>query len=629
MNRAYAVVALKSYDDKTRKFSGIATTPTTDRMGDVVEPKGAQFKLPLPLLWQHDASKPIGWVHSARVSAKGIEIDGEVADVAEAGVLKDRLSEVWQSLKSGLVRGLSIGFAPREREPIDRKDPMGPQRFLSWEWLELSAVTIAANAEASITAIKSAASGHPTSPRQGTPTQGKTMKQYTQEALAALQDDRQTKAARMMELRELTRTEDRKFSDDEATEFKSLDDAIEELDIDIRLTQRHVQNIVSSKPVEVSRGAPSIRKFKDVDPQFKGEEGLKRAVAHIVSMKELKEGNIVTPAQVAERMWGKTNPRLVAVMKAAVAGGGSDSGEWGAELVQADTTYTGDFLEYLYGETVFDKLPLRSVPHNVVIKGQDGAFTGFFIGQSKPIKVSKGDFSTVSTTPYKAAGLTVVSNEWLRDASPDGLALVGDGLRKAVALAIDTLFLSATAVSAGVSPAGILNGTSATASNGGDAQSIATDMKALFAPFISAKNTSGGFYWVMTPTTALALSLMRNALGQPEYPTINGNGGTFMGYPVVTGDNLGTTDIILIKPSDVWKIGDLGATLSISTEAMIEQADDPTGATDTPVAATNYMVSMFQEDSTAIKVVRPISWGKRRAGPAQYVTDAAYGAEAS
>ena len=263
------------------------------------------------------------------------------------------------------------------------------------------------------------------------------------------------------------------------------------------------------------------------------------------------------------------------------------------------------------------------------IKGQDGAFTGYFTGQSKAIKVSKGDFSTTSTIPYKAAGLTVVSNEWLRNATPDGLSLVGEGLRKAVALAIDSLFLSATGISNGVSPAGILNGTSAVSSNGGDAQSIATDIKALFAPFITAKNTAGGFYWVMTPTIALALSLMKNALGQPEYPTLTPQGGTFMGYPVVTGDNMGTTDIILIKPSDVWRIGDLGATLSISTEAMIEQADDPTGATDTPVAATNYMVSMFQEDSTAIKVVRPVSWGKRRAGCAQYITDADYGAEQS
>lgn len=628
--RLYSLLELKDFDDKTRRFKGIATTIAPDHSEDIVEPKGAEYKLPIPFLYQHDSRKPIGWIDKARVHSDRIEVEGyvETPDADAPETIVERLNTAWYELKKKMVRGLSIGFKPKEWSFIKET---GGIHWLKWAWLELSMVTIAANAETFITAIKSAASGQFNRPRQGNlNSKGKTMK-YTAEALAALQKDRETKAARMAELRELKSAESRRFTEGERAEFDTLDSEIEDLDDEIRVTQRHLSNIAKATPVDTQRhgNTPHIRKFKDVEPKFKGEEGLKRAWAHIVSQKALKDGNIITPTQVFENAYGKSNPTMLMVMKAAVAGGGTDSGEWGAELVQADTTYTGDFLEYLYGETVYDKLPLRAVPANVTIKGQDGAFTGYFTGQSKAIKVSKGDFSTTSTIPYKAAGLTVVSNEWLRNATPDGLSLVGEGLRKAVALAIDSLFLSATGISNGVSPAGILNGTSAVSSNGGDAQSIATDIKALFAPFITAKNTAGGFYWVMTPTIALALSLMKNALGQPEYPTLTPQGGTFMGYPVVTGDNMGTTDIILIKPSDVWRIGDLGATLSISTEAMIEQADDPTGATDTPLAATNYMVSMFQEDSTAIKVVRPVSWGKRRAGCAQYITDADYGAEQS
>lgn len=628
--RLYSLLELKEFDDKTRRFKGVATTIAPDHSDDVVEPKGAEYKLPIPFLYQHDSRSPIGWIDKARVFNDRIEVEGyvETPDADAPATIVERLNTAWYELKKKMVRGLSIGFNPKEWSFIKET---GGIHWLKWAWLELSMVTIAANAEASITAIKSAASGQFNRPRQGNPNPKGTTVKYTAEALAALQKDRETKAARMAELRELKSTESRRFNEDERAEFDALDAEIEDLDDEIRVTKRHVSNIDKATPVDPGRhgATPHIRKFKDIEARFKGEEGLKRAVAHIVSMKELKEGRIVTPAQVAENMWGKTNPTLVEVMKTGVAGGSSLSGGWGAELVQADTRFTGDFVEYLYGETVFDKLPLRAVPHNVVIKGQDGAFTGYFVGQHMPIKVSKGDYSTTSTIPYKAAGLTVVSNEWLRDSSPDGLALVGDGLRKAIATAVDTLFLSATGASANVAPAGILNGTSAINSNGGDAQSIATDVKALFAPFISAKNTAGGFVWVMTPTTALALSLMRNALGQPEYPTITPSGGTFQGYPVVTGDNMGTTDIILIKPSDVWKIGDLGVTLSISTEAMIEQDDAPTGETKTPTAASASMVSMFQDESTAIKVVRPISWGKRRAGCAQYITDAAYGAEQS
>src|SRR5699024_2113185 len=78
---------------------------------------------------------------------------------AEPGALRDRLEEAWQSVKAGLVRGLSIGFKPLETEPI--KDTMG-LRFKAWEWLELSAVTIPANSEASIQTIKSICAPHET-----------------------------------------------------------------------------------------------------------------------------------------------------------------------------------------------------------------------------------------------------------------------------------------------------------------------------------------------------------------------------------------------------------------------------------------------------------------------------------
>lgn len=154
MNRAYSTLEIKAADGGDKRiFTGVASTVSTDRSGDVVEPKGAQFKLPIPFLWQHNHRDPIGWITEAKVTDKGIEITGEVADVEDPGPLKDRLTMAWQMLKSGLVRGLSIGFNSLESARIDGSYGL---RFLKWEWLELSAVTIAANQDASITAIKSA-----------------------------------------------------------------------------------------------------------------------------------------------------------------------------------------------------------------------------------------------------------------------------------------------------------------------------------------------------------------------------------------------------------------------------------------------------------------------------------------
>ncbi len=152
MNRAYSLLTVKSIDEEKRVITGIATTPSTDRTGDIVEPKGAEFQLPIPLLWQHDSGKPIGHVTHAKVTNAGIEVTAKLVSIDEPGALKDRLDEAWQSIKSGLVRGFSIGFKPLEEARIG---DTWSYRYLKWMWLELSAVTIPANADCSITAIKS------------------------------------------------------------------------------------------------------------------------------------------------------------------------------------------------------------------------------------------------------------------------------------------------------------------------------------------------------------------------------------------------------------------------------------------------------------------------------------------
>jgi HK97 family phage prohead protease len=117
-----------------------------------VEPRGAEFKLPLPLLWQHRHDEPIGRVTHAKATAAGIEFRAEIADIDEPGKLKDRLTEVWQSIKADLVRGISIGFAPLEWKGL----PNGGQRFTRWAWHELSVVTLPCNVDCNIATVKAA-----------------------------------------------------------------------------------------------------------------------------------------------------------------------------------------------------------------------------------------------------------------------------------------------------------------------------------------------------------------------------------------------------------------------------------------------------------------------------------------
>lgn len=152
MNRAYSVLSIKSIDDNRRVFRGIATTPTPDRVGDVVNPLGVKFKNPLPLLWQHKHDQPIGRVTFEKPTKSGIEFEAEIPVVVEEGPLKDRVDTAWGEIKYGLVRATSIGFLPTGKFTPNKS---GGLTFDEIEVHELSAVTIPAQADAIISQIKS------------------------------------------------------------------------------------------------------------------------------------------------------------------------------------------------------------------------------------------------------------------------------------------------------------------------------------------------------------------------------------------------------------------------------------------------------------------------------------------
>lgn len=148
--RAYSLLEVKAVNEDKRIIRGIATTPTVDRVGDIVEPLGVAFKNPLPFLWQHQHDKPIGTVTFDKPTEDGITFEAELPIINEPGTLKDRVDEAWQSIKLGLVRAVSIGFRAIEYAFLDE----GGIRFSKSEVYELSAVTIPAQPDAVMTSIK-------------------------------------------------------------------------------------------------------------------------------------------------------------------------------------------------------------------------------------------------------------------------------------------------------------------------------------------------------------------------------------------------------------------------------------------------------------------------------------------
>lgn len=150
-NRAYSLLTVKSVSEDKRIIRGIATTPSPDRMGDIVEPMGVKFNNPMPLLHQHDHRMPVGTVTFDKPTDKGITFEAHLPQIDEPGPLKDRVDTAWGEVKAGLVRGVSIGFRPIEYSYLDD----GGVRFSASEVIELSLVTVPANADATIQMVKS------------------------------------------------------------------------------------------------------------------------------------------------------------------------------------------------------------------------------------------------------------------------------------------------------------------------------------------------------------------------------------------------------------------------------------------------------------------------------------------
>lgn len=153
--RAYSAFVVKAMDDGRRVFRGWATTPATDRVGDNINPLGASFKNPLPLLHQHRHSEPVGLAKFSKPTAKGIEFEAEMPIIEEPGPLKDRVDTAWGEVAHQLVRAVSIGFRPIK---YAYKDDGGID-FQEIEIYELSVVSIPALPEAVITQVRSMSGG--------------------------------------------------------------------------------------------------------------------------------------------------------------------------------------------------------------------------------------------------------------------------------------------------------------------------------------------------------------------------------------------------------------------------------------------------------------------------------------
>jgi HK97 family phage major capsid protein/HK97 family phage prohead protease len=645
----YSVLTVKAVEEDQRIIRGVATTPNPDRVGDIVEPLGVQFKNPMPLLHQHDHDKPVGTVTFDRPTKDGITFEARLPIIEQAGPLRDRVETAWGEIKAGLVRAVSIGFRALEYSFLDE----GGIRFNKSEVLELSLVSVPANADAVISTIKSidapllAATGkepkaddRPVRPGAAgktvksvnlRPKEGTEMKTIA-EQIAALEASRQAKSARMAEVMQKSIDEGRSTDQSEQEEFDTLEGEVGAIDGDLkRLRALEKAQAGSAKPVAGQKWEEGTAARSGI--QVKTAEKLDKGIgfARLAKVKAIAKLDGESVRTVAKQLYGENSSIYGLVVKAAVPAGTAQDGNWAANLVGEGTDVIADFVEFLRPRTILGRFGqngvpgLRNVPFNVPLVGQTEGGQGYWVGEGKAKPLTRFAYDRNILDIFKVANIAVVTEELLRRSNPAAEQLLRDNLAAAIAARLDTDFINpAKAAVAGVSPASITNGLTPVASSGGDADAIRADIRALMATFIAANNAPTTGVWIMGSTTALAVSMMTNPLGQPEFPGLSMVGGTFNGMPVIVSDYIPAGTVVLANAGDIYLADEGGVQVDMSREASLEMADNPAHNSDTPTGATS-LVSMFQTNSVAFRVERFINWARRRPSAVAILTGATWG----
>lgn len=632
MNKAYSHFTIKNIDEDQRIIDGIASTPTTDLMEDVVDPMGAEYDLPIPFLWQHESGESaIGHVIRAKPTSEGIPVRVQIERDDVPGILKDRLDYAWRSIKKRLVRGFSIGFNPIESEPI--KGSYGTY-FKRWRWLELSAVTIAANPEAVIITAKSldtdnepAASG--TAPRSKSPGVTGTVKLIKpkpegnvklNEQILAFVNTRAEKAARMETLMTKAGEAGETLDAQQSEDYDTLEQDI--IEIDKHLVRLRKQEELNKKAaVEVvardTQTASDTRSTQVITVKPNVAKGITftRYAMAIAACR----GNKYEAAEYAKSKWGDQSGEIVTMLKAAVAAGSTTDATWAGPL--ATVTASAEFLELLRPTTLIGKIGgLRRVPFNTSVKSQTGGGTYSWVGQGAAKPVSALAFATVTLPFAKASGIIVITKELAKLSTPAAEGLVRDDMIAGMQTFLDTQFIDpAVAIAANVSPASITNGVTGTAASGTTEAAARADLRALITTYATNNIGLAGVVLIMSENVAFTLGTMVNAVGEPAFPGISITGGNILGIPVVTSNVVGAQIVAAHAPSILYADDDQ-TEIDVSEEASLQMD----GAPDNPTSSATVLVSLWQRNLVGLRADRFVTWLKARANVVQRIHTVAY-----
>jgi HK97 family phage major capsid protein len=338
--------------------------------------------------------------------------------------------------------------------------------------------------------------------------------------------------------------------------------------------------------------------------------------------------NIMGARGYAEEQWGPASVPAM-IIRSAVAAGSTTNSTWASALAEYRIA-ASEFIEALRPLTLLGRMSgFRRAPLRVKIPRATAGSSVGWVGESKPILVSRLALDTVTLDNYKIAGIVASTIELVKLSTPAADGLVRADLLAAVASLQDRALLDPDAAEvAEVSPASITYDATQIASTGSSVVQITADLQSLFEVLVLAGINMTSPYFITDPRVAFKLAMKRNTDGTLAFPGMGVRGGEVGGVPVlVTGNSPESADspptggsIVLLDAAELIVCDTNEIMLDMSTQASIQLDTAP----DSPPTASTNLVSLWQNNLAAWKVVRPINWKMRRDGAVAVLTGVAY-----
>lgn len=422
-------------------------------------------------------------------------------------------------------------------------------------------------------------------------------------------------------------------------------DQIEALEGEIESAEKSLKGLKSAEKALAQR-AERVQKgvtFTPAQPVKKEAPGSllsKMAAVNVLAHIERKSPDVILRERYSH------DSRVEAVLKAATTVAQTSVVGWAAELVEDDLA---GFMNELAPVSIYGALSAAgtSIPfgtaNTVTIprRSGNGNVSGSFVGENASIPVKQDQYAASTLARYKAAVISVFTEELARTSTPQIEALLRSAIVSDTGDMLDSVVCDpAAAAVAGIRPASPFNGGATQASAGTDQAAILTDLRFLMDT-LSSVNAGRNPRLVMNPSRLSGLNMLTNANGAFVFRDELAQG-RLMGIPVIVSTNCPADHVFIIDCADFATAFGVPEFRTSDQATLVMADDDGVAPTMADTNAVNdaggslhvsdaagtvppaVVRSMYQTWSVALRMVLPISWGMMRPGTVAYVTGVAW-----